>query len=113
MNSIPPRSVWQHPRHDPPPPPPSIRPARKSFLGRLKAKMGDLEAETSQAEAKKKQELLSRYTKRREEVLEELVKNPQPRFGGSEYVGPPTSPFGGKYRGLMPTRVDDNMAGWL
>jgi hypothetical protein len=60
-------------------------------LGKLKEKMvvskADLEAERQQKEAKK-QELLARYAKRRNEVMAELEKNGgKTKFGGSEYVG--------------------------
>ncbi|KAF7315619.1 Hemerythrin domain-containing protein [Mycena indigotica] len=112
MNSSPPRSVWQHPRHDPPPPPPSIKPARKGFFGKLRNKIQEMEAESAQQEAQKKEQLLERYAKRREQVIAGLATTPT-TFGGHEYVGPPESPYGGKYCALMPQRVDDNMAGWL
>jgi len=81
-------------------------------LSKLKGKLQDLEAESTQQEAKKKEQLLERYAKRREQVLKGLAICPA-TFGGSEYVGPPASPYGGRYRALMPQRVDDNMAGWL
>ncbi|KAJ7126244.1 hypothetical protein C8R44DRAFT_781435 [Mycena epipterygia] len=131
MNSTPPRSVWQHPRHSdappsPPSPPPlagsasspSMSPPKRGFMGKLKEKMvvskADREAEERQKEAKKK-ELLARYAKRRDEVLAELQKNGgKTKFGGSEYVGPPASPYGGTYRGLMPAPgLKENLAGWL
>lgn len=73
MNSTPPRSVWQHPRHGdaPPPPPPlagsasspSMSPPKRGFMGKLKEKMivskADREAEEQQKEAKKKARRLS------------------------------------------------------
>ncbi|KAF8210324.1 hypothetical protein K438DRAFT_2011742 [Mycena galopus ATCC 62051] len=121
MNSTPTRSVWHHPRHEELPPPPPTDTAstasskRRSFLGKLKEKMivskADLEAERHQKEAKER-ELLSRYSRRRGEVLAELDKD-----GGktSEYVGPPASPYGGEYRALMPGArgLNNNLAGWL
>ncbi|KAJ7346674.1 hypothetical protein DFH08DRAFT_937138, partial [Mycena albidolilacea] len=116
MNATPPRSVWHHPRYEEAPPPidtASISSSkRRSFLGKLKEKMivskADLEAERLQKEAKK-QELLARYAKRRGEVLAELEKNGgKTKFGGSEYVGPPASPYGGEYRALMPARGRNN-----
>jgi len=87
-------------------------------LGKLKEKMivskADLEAERLQKEAKE-QELLARYAKRRNEVLAELEKNGgKTKFAGSEYVGPPASPYGGEYRALMPAPgLNNNLAGWL
>ncbi|KAK7057128.1 WW/Rsp5/WWP protein, partial [Favolaschia claudopus] len=124
MNSTPPRSVWYHPRHEVSPPPidrASIMSSKRtSFFGKLKGKMivskADLEAERQQKEAKER-ELLSRYAKRREEVISELEKDGgKTRFGSGEYVGPPASPYGGEYRALMPARgrgINDNLAGWL
>ncbi|KAJ7785366.1 hypothetical protein DFH07DRAFT_948442 [Mycena maculata] len=126
MNSTPPRSVWRHPRYDVLPPPPplptdgacvSVSPPKRGFLGKLKEKMivskADREAEERQKEAKKK-ELLARYAKRRAEVMAELQREGGTRYGGSEYVGPPASPYGGCYRGLMPAPgLRENLAGWL
>ncbi|KAJ7512903.1 hypothetical protein B0H11DRAFT_2213449 [Mycena galericulata] len=124
MNSTPPRSVWLHPRHDAPPPPPLAEgasvspPGKRGFMGKLKEKMvvskADREAEERQ-KAARKQELLARYAKRRAEVMAELEKDGgKTKFGGSEYVGPPASPYGGVYRGLMPAPgLKDNLAGWL
>ncbi|KAJ7045565.1 hypothetical protein C8F04DRAFT_1065300 [Mycena alexandri] len=122
MNSTPPRSIWHHPRHDAALPPfadsASITSPKKGFLGKLKEKMivskADLEAERRQKEAREK-ELLARYAKRRDEVLAELAKNGgKTKFGGSEYVGPPASPYGGVYRALMPAPGQtQDLAGWL
>ncbi|KAJ7691604.1 hypothetical protein B0H17DRAFT_558780 [Mycena rosella] len=125
MNSMPPRSVWHHPRNkafSPPPPPlaggPLTSPLKRGFMGKLKEKMilskADREAEEQQKQAKK-QELLARYAKRRAEVLAELEKDGgKTQFGASEYVGPPASPYGGVYRGLMPAPgLNNNLAGWL
>jgi len=121
MNSTPPRSVWHHPRHDASPPPvdsASLSSPKRGFLGKLKEKMvvskADIEAERQQKEAKKR-ELLERYAKRRDEVMAELQKDGgKTKFGGSEYVGPPASPYGGVYRALMPAPgLKENLAGWL
>ncbi|KAJ7104447.1 hypothetical protein B0H15DRAFT_810060 [Mycena belliarum] len=123
MNSTPPRSVWHHPRNEPlqPPPPAESAPAlppKRGFMGKLKEKLivskADREAEERQR-AIKEQELLARYTKRRTEVLAELQKDGgKTTYGASEYVGPPASPYGGIYRGLMPAPgKNDNLAGWL
>nr|GAT56343.1 WW/Rsp5/WWP protein [Mycena chlorophos] len=111
MNCTPPQSSWLHPRHAPPPPPPSIIP-RKGLFGKLKSKLQDLEAEAAQQDAKNREELLQRYAKRREQVLVGLAAESS-TASGNEHIGPPASPYGGRYMGLMPPRVDNNMAGWL
>jgi len=74
----------------------------------------DLEAERQQKEAKER-ELLGRYAKRRGEIIAELEKNGgKTKFAGSEYIGPPASPYGGKYRALMPASgPNNNLAGWI
>ncbi|KAJ7166499.1 hypothetical protein C8R43DRAFT_196637 [Mycena crocata] len=134
MNTTPPRSVWQHPRHGDAPPPAatasssSSRPPaaassstrRQSFLGKLKEKMvvsaADREAE-EQRKAAQKEELLARYAKRRSQVLEELQKDGGPgktQFGVRGYVGPPASPYGGTYRALMPALgANNDLVGWM
>ncbi|CAK5265760.1 unnamed protein product [Mycena citricolor] len=115
MNSSPPRSVWQHPRYDAEeaalaPAYASPGPQPKTVLGKLKAKWkAELEEEKKQKETQRR-EILERYSARRAQVLEELVKDGNP--GLSDYVGPPPSPYGGVYRGLTP-RLARNLGGWL
>ncbi|KAJ7218021.1 hypothetical protein GGX14DRAFT_599184 [Mycena pura] len=93
MNSSPPRSVWQHPRRQTSPPhqlpgygASESPPKRKGFLGKLKEKMKDLEAEARQEEARKQQILLERYAKRRDEVLAELAKDGKINYGGNHQL---------------------------
>ncbi|KAJ7485633.1 hypothetical protein FB451DRAFT_61930 [Mycena latifolia] len=136
MNSTPPRSVWHHPRRAPPPlsetsssagpsspsSPPSPTSPKRGLMGKFKEKMivskADREAEALR-KAAKEEELLARYAKRRAEVLAELQRDGGPArtgasVGTSAYVGPPASPYGGVYRGLMPAPgLNNNLAGWL
>ncbi|KAJ7680371.1 hypothetical protein DFH06DRAFT_414902 [Mycena polygramma] len=120
MNATPPRSVWHHPRHDASSPvaSASVSSPKRGLLGKFKEKMivskADIEAEQQQKETKRR-ELLARYAKRRDEVMAELEKDGgKTKFGGSEYVGPPASPYGGLYRALMPAPgLQQNLAGWL
>jgi len=127
MTVDPPRSIWLHPldeaqvRTNSPENENKIAPskdnAKRGFVTKLKAKVISTWKEEREAERRaneaKQQELLRRYSKRREEVVQELQKNGgRTQFGGSEYVGPPESPYGGQYRGLT-VRASSNLAGWL
>ncbi|KAJ7243934.1 hypothetical protein C8J57DRAFT_1364683 [Mycena rebaudengoi] len=130
MNTTPPRSVWQHPRHgiigEVAPPSPTGRasteiPKRPGLLAKLKEKMIYSQADRAaeRAEEGGPEQGLFTLTSNpgiTRAVLDELQKNGgKTRFAGSEYVGPPASPYGGTYRALMPPAPSRNqdLAGWL